>query len=99
MVPCCDYASEQDFESNGLFGGFLFPSTSEWEWSTSLDETSSLRKIVGSLTKTFSKILLFETLPIHRFELAIPWLFTGMAHFAKPEQEWMYPLQHQRYLW
>jgi hypothetical protein len=29
------------------FGGFFLPWNPEWEMSTSLDETSSLRKIVG----------------------------------------------------
>jgi hypothetical protein len=46
-----------------FFGGFLLPSTPEWESSTPLDETSSLTKIVDSLPKTLLEILLFETLP------------------------------------
>jgi hypothetical protein len=45
-----DYISEQDLESSCLFGGLL-PSNPEWELSTLLDETSSLRKIVGLLPR------------------------------------------------
>jgi hypothetical protein len=37
------------------FSGFLLPSTSEWEPSTPLDETSSLKKIICSLPKPFRK--------------------------------------------
>jgi hypothetical protein len=49
-----------------------------------LDETLSLRKIVGSLPKTLPEILLFETLPGYRFEQAIRRLFVNMAHFCQP---------------
>jgi hypothetical protein len=82
-----------------FFGGFLLPSTPEWESSTPLDETSSLTKIVDSLPETLLEILLFETLPGYRFERAIPRLLVGMAHPANLEQEWMYPLQPWRYPW
>jgi hypothetical protein len=54
--------------------------------STPLDETSSLRKSVGSLPKTLLESLLFETLPGYRFEQAIPRLLVRMAH-ANMEQE------------
>jgi hypothetical protein len=29
MASCCDYASEQEFEPNRLYGRFLFPSNVE----------------------------------------------------------------------
>jgi hypothetical protein len=52
--------------------------------STLLDETSSLRKIVGSLPETLLKTPLFETLPNYRVERAFPRLFVGVAHFFQP---------------
>jgi uncharacterized membrane protein len=67
-----------------FFGGFLLPSTPEWESSTPLDETSSLTKIVDSLPETLLEILLFETLPGYRFERAIPRLFVGLAQLCQP---------------
>jgi hypothetical protein len=78
MVPCCDYVSEQDFEPNCAFGGFLLPSTSVWESSTPLDVTASLRKIIVSLPGTYQVILLFKTLPTYRFERVFPRLFVGI---------------------
>jgi hypothetical protein len=66
------------------FGGFFLPWNPEWEMSTSLDETSSLRKIVGSLPETLPVVLLFKTLPIYHSKQAIPRLFAGMAHFYQP---------------
>jgi hypothetical protein len=69
------------------FGGFLIPLNSVWESSTPFNETSSLRKIAGSLSKTLLEILLFETLSGYHFEQAIPRLLVGMAHFANVEQE------------
>jgi hypothetical protein len=47
MVPCWDYASEQDFEPNRRFGGFLLLLNPVWESSTLLDATSSLEKVVS----------------------------------------------------
>jgi hypothetical protein len=87
MALCCDYVFEQDFEPNCLFDGFLLPSTSILESSTPLHITSSLRKIVGSLTETFPEILLFKTLPNYRFERVIPRLFIDMAQLANLEEE------------
>jgi hypothetical protein len=62
--------------------------------STPLDETSLLRKIIGSLTETLLETLLFETLSGYCFARAIPRLLVGMAHFfANVDQEGMDPSQ------
>jgi hypothetical protein len=87
MVPCWDYASEHDFEPNCLFGGFLFPSTSDLESSTSFDETASLRKIVGSLPKNLSRHSLVQNLADLSLLAASPRLFASIAHFTNLDQE------------
>jgi hypothetical protein len=77
MAPCWDCASEQDFELNGHFSGFLLPLNLIWESSTLLYATSLLGKIVVSCLKTYQDVLLFENLPLHRFERVFPRLFAG----------------------
>jgi hypothetical protein len=76
-----------------LFWRIPPPFHPEWESSTLLDKTSSLRKIIVSLTETLPDILLLKTLSNYRFERAILMLFAGITHLCNLEQEWMNPSQ------
>jgi hypothetical protein len=87
MGPCRDYASEQDFEPNCRFGGFMLLLTPDEKRQLCLMKPHLWGRLSDHYAETLQVLLLFETLSIHRLEQAFSKLLVGMARLIDLEQE------------
>jgi hypothetical protein len=84
MGPCRDYASEQDFEPNCRFGGFMLLLTPDEKRQLRLMKPHRWGRLSDHYAETLQVVLLFKTLLIHWFERALTRLLVGMARLCRP---------------